>query len=584
MRTTLIAVSTLVGFIMGTQSTPADGAEQPTESLPTAQAGDVTVQIARWFDEKAAAVSLSLEAPQLEVAGPLLDEYGMIGSFAADSEGEPDRQAGAPNSLRVGGAPGDGVLPDAEAVTARVEQAIENGEWIGFQLEGADDDLLRNAIRALYRQRRKVWFGEIAQIRKYGVERKAATVAAEMVGEQKVKIQVSCDVGGELYDQPLTVKVDLPRDWPGDDVQALDADGEPIAIRRTTENWNRPLIAVPPRRGTYYVQVVDPLGGKPEPTLPAEAERSVWDAATGMSATICRWFDGRQAAHSIRFDDSHSTHILHVIPLLREYGYKGTFMINPGKRNYQNHLDAWEACAAEGDQEFTNHTHNHRGCTDDEDADRELGGCSRYIWSQFPDKSKLLVLARGGATTWTTTRPFRYWLDKYHLVKTSRGSVSMADEYGPRLPLFERRLAEALADGSWFPTHYHAIGEGHLSMTEENFARVLEITKEHEDQLWIAGMGDIHKYQEERDRASLSMESDGPNRATLRVHSGTDAELYDQALTIQLVPAPPRTAESITVKDAKGEPVRSRTATVAGQTVLRFEVAPVEGTYSIVAE
>jgi hypothetical protein len=564
MRTTLIAFSALVGLIMGAQSTPAGGAEQPTEALPTAQAGDVTVQIARWFDDKAAAVGLSFEASQAEVAAPLLKEYGMVGTFAVDPEGE---SAGS----------------DVDAVTARLERAIEDGEWISFHFGEVDDGFLRDAIRALYGQRRNLWFGEIAEIRKYEVERKAATVAAEMVGEQKVRIEVDCDAGGEMYDQPLTVKVDLPRSWPGDDVQALGADGEPIAIRRTTENWNLPLIAVPPRRGTYYVQVVEPRGGKPEPTLPVEAERSVWDAATGMSATICKWFDGRQTAHSIRFDDSHPTHILHVIPLLREYGYKGTFMINPGKSNYENHREAWEACAAEGDQEFTNHTHHHRGCTDDEDADRELGDCSRYIWSQFPDKSKLLVLARGGATTWTTTRPFRYWLDKYHLVTGGRGSVSMADEYGPRLPLFERRLAEALADGSWFPTHYHAIGEGHLSMTEENFARVLEITKDHEDQLWIAGMGDIHKYEEERNAASLSMESDGANRAMLRVHCGTDAELYDQPLTIQLVPAPPRTAESIAVKDARGEAVPTRTAAVAGQMVLRFEVAPVDGTYSIVA-
>jgi peptidoglycan/xylan/chitin deacetylase (PgdA/CDA1 family) len=662
MHIPLIACSGLTGVIMTMQGAPN----------PAAQVGDVTVQIARWFDDKAAAVSLRFDdshRSHLDVAIPLLDRYGMVGTFlinpgresyqqrrqewetavlegghelgnhtvhhrGAQSDEEADREIGACSryiwdlfpgkskllafrsgggttwkiekpwshyhekwhliqarkSASVGSVPEKVSLSDLDAFTRRLDQTIADADCMSFYFHGIGSEqgmgiserLFRDMMSALYRKRREVWFGGIAQIHKYEKERQAATVAAEMVGEQKLKLEVDCAIPDpELYDQPLTLKVELTRDWPGDDVQALDVDERPIPIRRTTEKWHRLLIPVPPVRGTYYVHVVDPTAGKPEPVLPAESERTARDAATGLTATICKWLDGRRAAHSIRFDDSHPTHILHVIPLLREYGYRGTFMINPGRPNYQNHKDAWEACARQGDQELANHTHHHSGCTDDDDADRELGDTARYIWSLFPNRSKLLILARGGATTWTTTTPFRYWLDKYHLVSLRRGSVSMADEYGPRLPLFQRRLAEALENGSWFQTHYHAIGEGHLSMTEENFAAVLEITKQHEDRLWISGMADIYKYRQERSAASLALTSAGPKRATLRVSCATDPELYDQRLTIQLSLPETWAAEAVTVTDGDAEAVATRTATVDGTMVLRFEAPPVEATYSI---
>ncbi len=682
MRRTLTACVMLAGVMMGRhclpvdaaqqEATPLKGTETSSEATPIAQAGDVTVQIARWFDDKAAAVSLRFDdshSSHVETAIPLLNEYDMVGTFlinpgresyqerrqeweaavlegghelgnhtmhhrGAQSDEEAEREIGecsryiwslfpgkskllafrsgggttwnirrpwsyyhdkwhliqARNSASIGSVPEKVALSDIEAFKQRAEQTIGDGDWISFYFHGIGVEsgmgighqLFRDVIRHLYRQRREIWFGGIAQVYKYEAEWRTAKVAAEMVGPHKLKVDVDCGTDPELYDQPLTLRIDLTREWPAEDVQALNAQRDPIPMRRRTENWHRLLIPVPPVRGTYYVDVVDPRAGKPEPVLPAESERSVRDAATGVGAAICKWLDGKRIAVSFRFDDSHPTHILHVIPLLRQYGFKGTFMINPGKPNYQKHKATWEACAAEGDQEFANHTHHHRGCTDDEDADRELGETARYIWSLFPNKSKLLALSRGGATTWTTTKPFRYWLDKYHLFTPPRSSTSMADEYGPRLPLYQRRLSEALEEGAWLQSHYHAIGEGHLSLTEANFREVLDMTKEHDAELWSAGIADIYKYQQERKAAKLSIRSDGPDRVTLRLSCGTDTELYDQPLTIQLSLPAAWSAETLTVRDGNGENVLTRTATMDERTVVRFDVPPVERTYVIV--
>jgi peptidoglycan/xylan/chitin deacetylase (PgdA/CDA1 family) len=138
--------------------------------------------------------------------------------------------------------------------------------------------------------------------------------------------------------------------------------------------------------------------------------------------SLARWYDARQAALSLRFDDSHPTHLTKAIPILREYGFRGTFMINPGadepgsrrRSSFQIHRAAWEAAAKSGDSEFANHSAHHRGATGDDDMDAEIGAAARAIWKLTPGQSRLTALNLGGGTQWTTSRTLRYYLDKYH--------------------------------------------------------------------------------------------------------------------------------------------------------------------------
>ena len=94
------------------------------------------------------------------------------------------------------------------------------------------------------------------------------------------------------------------------------------------------------------------------------------DGATGLRLGIAKWHDGRTAALSIRFDDSHPTHLTKAVPILREYGFRGTFMVNPGaaepgSRRRSAFLSSirrngrpWRD---KGDHEFANHSAHHRG-------------------------------------------------------------------------------------------------------------------------------------------------------------------------------------------------------------------------------
>lgn len=406
-----------------------------------------------------------------------------------------------------------------------------------------------------------------------------ARVSIEALGEFRVRIDV--DPRGD--DQPLSIRVALPETgpntWPAEDVEVLDENGQRMAVRRNGIEWHQLLIAVPPVRRAYFVHVIDSADDKPAEQWPSEKDRSVTDAETGLGAAICEWFDGRRAALSIRFDDAHPTHLSTAIPVLREYGFKGTFMVNPGRPEYQNHRAAWEAVAKRGDQEFANHTMHHRGAMGDEEVEREVGEVAQYIWSLFPQRSKLLALNRGGGTTWVMEKPFRYYLDKYHLFVVG-GSLGMDDVYGDRVPTFRRHLERHLERGLWCRVHFHAIGEG-LSTSEANFRAAMETVRKHQARLWIAGMADIYKYQTQRRAAQLALRNEGPHRATLEVSCQTDPELFDQPLTIELIVPEPWSGTSPTVRDAQGKEVPTRTAHTSERATVRFEVASIGATYAI---
>jgi hypothetical protein len=191
-----------------------------------------------------------------------------------------------------------------------------------------------------------------------------------------------------------------------------------------------------------------------------------------------------------------------------------------------------------------------------------------------------MALNLGGGTTWKTTRPLRYYLDKHRLFDASSGSLGMDDTYGDRADAFRQHLTRHLESGGWCRIHYHSIGEG-LASSEANFRAAMEIVSQHQSELWIAGMAEIYKYQHQRQAAKLALRGKSPTRATLQVTCLTDPELYDEPLTIELSAPASWSAGRITVTDAGGAAVAVRAAPGQPGSVFRFDVAPVDTAYVI---
>gem|GEM_PF-672491 len=408
--------------------------------------------------------------------------------------------------------------------------------------------------------------------------------AAEVSAVALARYEVRVDVDPDPNCGSLTIRVELPETgpeaWPAEDVQVFDAKARSIVMRRDGIRWHHVEFSVPPVRSSYSVRLSDRAVANLGQAMPFEAERTASDSATGLAATICRWYDDRRAALSIRFDDSYPSHLSKAMPILREYGFRATFMINPGRPDYQNRKQEWEDCAKLCDHEFGNHTLSHRGAASEDKMEHEIGDVARYIWSLFPHRSKLLALNLGGGTVWVTMKPLRYYLDKYHLFNVS-GSLGMDDVYGNRIAAFERHLTRHIERGLWCRAHFHAIGNG-LSTSEENFRAVMELVKKHESDLWIAGLADAYKYQQERRAARLSVDPTSSSKAAIQVSCGTDPELYDQPLTVEVTLPPSWLPEHVMVTRADGSgAVPVRTAQESAPALIRFDVAPTNGVYIV---
>jgi len=186
----------------------------------------------------------------------------------------------------------------------------------------------------------------------------------------------------------------------------------------------------------------------------------------------------------------------------------------------------------------------------------------------------------GGGTQWETTRPLRYYLDKYHLFDASVNSTGMDDTYGKRVETFRRLLQAHMQRGLWYKVHYHYIGE-RLSTSEANFRAALDIAKQHQDKLWIAGMGDIHKYQTERRGASLEMEHQSQQRVKLKFSCTTELALYDQPLTMEITLPESWKTDRVVVRNQQDKKIDVRKVALSDGNVVRFDVRPTNAEYTI---
>jgi hypothetical protein len=413
-----------------------------------------------------------------------------------------------------------------------------------------------------------------------------ATVSAAPLGKFKLRVEVMRNSDTS----PLNVRIELPaagRDtWPANDVEVRDEAGTALLVRRSGIEWEKLIVPISDPVRAFIVQAVEPP--VPSPRAISEKDRMIQDSVSGALVRIANWPQGRVAALSIRFDDSHPTHLSKAVPILREYGFKGTFMVNPGpkepgsRQNYafETQHAEWEATMKPGDMELANHSAHHRGAKGDEDMDREIGGAAEAIWRLMPGKSRLMALNLGGGTIWETTRTLRHYLDKYHQFDASSGSLGMDDSYGGRVEAFRKALETHISRGIWCRVHYHYIGDG-LSSSEANFRASLDIAKQHQHQLWIAGMADIHKYQTERNTAGITLLKSDAGSLSFKLGCATDATLYDHPLTIEITPPATWKNAKVMVKDNSGSSIKIQPAESGGQPLLRVEIPPHDAEYVV---
>jgi hypothetical protein len=257
---------------------------------------------------------------------------------------------------------------------------------------------------------------------------------------------------------------------------------------------------------------------------------------------VLKFRDGKLGAYSMQFDDSRLSQANIMIPHLNWRGLVATFFVNPGNRNYENTAYIWEVICPKFSHELANHTMHHKGAKDYEEAEYEIGECSRHIWGIQRHESMLLPFQRGGATTWGITEQEMEEIMSRYLLFERPSMGSMRDDIGTgfKMRSYPQR---AIDEKAAVFVHFHGIGDGNLSVTEEYFVELLDYLVANRDKLWIGTTGEVYKYQREYEALSDVSITDAQKDSfrvvvecdedMVNVFSSSFVELYDESLTVR---------------------------------------------------
>jgi hypothetical protein len=252
--------------------------------------------------------------------------------------------------------------------------------------------------------------------------------------------------------------------------------------------------------------------------------------------TVAKFLGDKKAAISVNFDDSTIDHSDYVIPHLNAHNIKGSFAVCPAGLGWIFRQRNWREIAPKYGHGLHDHTMNHTGASNYENAVYEMGRCAEIIREIPAFEGKLLAFARGGGTVWTLTdEEDRKIRQKYNLV--GRGGAEAGG--GATNATTEQLLAyvkDALDKGIWYSLTMHGLGPRapYLYPTEpEAFDTFLELIEENKDSLWSSYYTAIYKYAKERDDAKIEILKSKPGTIQLDVKTpNLDAKLYDHPLTL----------------------------------------------------
>ena len=154
---------------------------------------------------------------------------------------------------------GENLVGDAPMMRY-LERHLERRGWcrahfhyIGEGLSSSEA-IFRAALDVVNEHEASLWIAGMADIYKYQVESSTASLSLVESTDHRLVFRLSCPTDPELYDQPLTIEVTPPADWPADRTRVRDAQGGTVAVRKAERAGPAVLeFEVPPRTAEYTV-------------------------------------------------------------------------------------------------------------------------------------------------------------------------------------------------------------------------------------------------------------------------------------------------------------------------------------------
>ncbi|MCC6453731.1 MAG: polysaccharide deacetylase family protein [Caldilineaceae bacterium] len=244
------------------------------------------------------------------------------------------------------------------------------------------------------------------------------------------------------------------------------------------------------------------------------------------------WPHSAEAAISLTFDDGMRSQRETGVPLLNQYGVRGTFYVNP-KDDYAAMLEGWRA-AAEAGHEIGNHTVNHP-CSKNFPFISEFGRRSLeemnfadIAW-EIDETNRRLgeVLPQRGPVSFAYPcyQPFVGRGAKRQsyvpvvlercVAGRGRGEQSNDPRYCDLGYLWswpcERAIGQTLigiveqaaVQGRWAILTFHGIQEGHLSVAEGDLAELCAHLQRSASHIWAAPVAEVAQWVSEKQKIGM---------------------------------------------------------------------------------
>lgn len=258
----------------------------------------------------------------------------------------------------------------------------------------------------------------------------------------------------------------------------------------------------------------------------------VVDAAE-ESVRIARWQGDRAGAFALTFDDGQREQVTLAAPLLDALGLKATFVINPGKTPAQTgetwnaSWDEWRAMAKNG-HEIGNHsmTHANFNQVKDEGLEEEIVAAQQRIEREIGQPCITFCYPFNAETPAS-----RAVVKRTHAVATDTRRKAYG---GPQFTAAKANawVDEAIAKRELVVAMIHGIDTGYLPFTGRAlFKEHLEYLKNREAQVWIAPLGVIDRYRQQREAATLEAKP-GAQQAVFTLTCPLDPKVYHIPLTV----------------------------------------------------
>ncbi len=276
-----------------------------------------------------------------------------------------------------------------------------------------------------------------------------------------------------------------------------------------------------------------------------EVTDRTWPAEAG-AAEVCLWRDDKLAAVSLNVDDNCAPDVDWWLEVAEKYDFPVTWFLitrNVGK-SFGGSWELWQRVLDKGhDIQSHTHTHLHVDEPDWQDIDWEYRESKRLIEEKLPGHRALFMAYPGGKHSKHNDREVaaKYYA-AVRYVSSSIPKVNEIDYLGvrcgqtaaldnPKIPWADARKLfdpKHRAYRSWCNVVYHLVKEP--AKAEPFF----EFLKAEKDQLWAGLFGDVARYAQERDTATLTSVANKAEGVILELSDDMDDELFDVPLTIKL--------------------------------------------------